>query len=643
MNYPSEAHEQSSPYLIDPAYAAETPFPPPVDSHLWLYPRAEYECFLLSRMRRETAALKLNVGYPGAYHEPFDTTYFRKYVQPGSLVFGVNGTVDALFNSSSIEIIRGEGSDAAILTPFEGMLVLKVSVDDPALSVPAIKSSDDDWEASVDGISFSPAHRNAAPSGETLPVLDIPLTQLPSGSFDAGREVLAFLDVNSVDRPAIAVGESLYELANRDDTQSEQSRDLVQVSASHWRTPLPLAFRYASVTAASPCSVSCQAVFSPACYRGAFHADPELDRIWMSSAYTLRLCMHHFILDGIKRDRLPWLGDLAISLMANAYTFAEGDFVKRTLAAIGRAGIKEQHLNGIIDYSLWYFVCHDRYQLYFDDHGFLSEQYREIKEILLDILKIAEDNDGFLPDKSSWCFIDWVECEKATALQMLFYLALRSAARTAERMHDMAVSTRCHTQAESLKQKLFATAFDPSVGLFFATPGKPESGFIRHPNFLAIIADLVDSAQSAHIVQELLSRNMPPTGTPYMASLEIIALYRGGRADAAIDSIRKIWGGMLKRGATTFFEAYDETATDEQLYAFYGRPYAMSLCHAWSSGPAALLPLIVFGCEPTSDGWKTFHVNKTSPLSSACATVPAAESTICLESVEGNITSAKFD
>ena len=85
----------------------------------------------------------------------------------------------------------------------------------------------------------------------------------------------------------------------------------------------------------------------------------------MGSAYTLRLCMHDFILDGIKRDRLPWAGDLAVSLVANAYSFADGSIVARSLSVLGRAGIEKADINGIVDYSLWWVVCHDLYQLYF--------------------------------------------------------------------------------------------------------------------------------------------------------------------------------------------------------------------------------------------------------------------------------------
>ena len=78
-------------------------------------------------------------------------------------------------------------------------------------------------------------------------------------------------------------------------------------------------------------------------------ADTLLNDIWFKSAYTLRLCMHEFLMDGIKRDRLPWAGDLAMSMMVNAYTFADREIVRRTIAMLGREGIAQTDINDIAD------------------------------------------------------------------------------------------------------------------------------------------------------------------------------------------------------------------------------------------------------------------------------------------------------
>ena len=93
--------------------------------------------------------------------------------------------------------------------------------------------------------------------------------------------------------------------------------------------------------------------------------------------------MHEFLMDGIKRDRLPWAGDLAMSMMVNAYTFADREIVRRTIAMLGREGIAQTDINDIADYSLWWLIAQDRYQLFFGDRLHLQREWPRIKNCLL--------------------------------------------------------------------------------------------------------------------------------------------------------------------------------------------------------------------------------------------------------------------
>lgn len=95
---------------------------------------------------------------------------------------------------------------------------------------------------------------------------------------------------------------------------------------------------------------------------------------------------------------------------------------------------------------------------------------------------------------------------------------------------------------------------------------------------------------------------------------------------------------MLKLGATTFFEACDESLKGNDIYAFYNRPYALSLCHAWSSGPAALLPILLFGAEPAEDGWRTLRLAPSALLRDGdAATIPTPHGEIELWMENGEL------
>lgn len=626
----SLAHQRSASFVIDPLYSATAKLPRTAVRRSWLYAAGEYECFMLRRLRDNAAAARLNVGYPGVFHEPSARALFRRTVKAGKKVsFTASGAWIAALDGR--EIASGLAGAAAFAAPASGELIVAVTAEPPR-TLPGLRpgAARENWDAAADGGDFSPAVSGGEPDGDRLPRKDLalkPARNAPAAPhastrfYDAERELLACVEIvfapEITEKPEVNAGETLAEAMSTAADSREQAPDWNPVRPGVWQSAQPLAFRYLRVTSdARPKKVTALALFTPVQYRGAFAADAELSRIWMASAYTMRLCLHYFHIDGIKRDRLPWAGDLAVSLLANAYTFYEPEPIARTLTALGRAGIGEAHINGITDYSLWYLICHDLYQRYFADMPFLRRQYPGILDIMAELYRQADD--GFLPD-GKWLFIDWVEGEKTTALQMLFHETLLAMGRMADRMGDAARAARARAHAAHVRDRLRVAALSGERGLFFSRPGAPESGFARHANIFAVLYGVADADECARIAAELAKDELPPVATPYMAALEILALHRGGQSAAAIAKIRKIWGGMLDAGATTFWEGYDASQTGDARFAFYGRPFAKSLCHAWSAGPAALLPIVAFNCVPSADGWAASDAPVPEPFAGGWA------------------------
>ena len=65
---------------------------------------------------------------------------------------------------------------------------------------------------------------------------------------------------------------------------------------------------------------------------------------------------------------------------------------------------------------------------------------------------------------------------------------------------------------------------------------------------------------------------------------------------------------MVDLGATTVWEQFDPTEEGIAHYAMYGQKFGRSLCHAWGSGPIALLGTYVAGVRPTGVAYETFDV-----------------------------------
>mmetsp|Transcript_31677 Transcript_31677/g.92913 ORF Transcript_31677/g.92913 Transcript_31677/m.92913 type:complete len:1125 (+) Transcript_31677:97-3471(+) len=444
--------------------------------------------------------------------------------------------------------------------------------------------------------------------------------------------------------PRLFVGESVEEALDDNIANQEQSTELVLLrgcakdcqavdeNSSTWVSVHLLAFRFVRIDmppgTSTAVSVSCEASFRPVQYKGAFASSDEVfNKIWMHSAYTLRMCMHHdFLLDGMKRDRLPWAGDLAISLLSNAYTFADADIVARSLTVLGRAGIAERDINGFLDYSLWWIICNDLYQTYFGDMRFLHREWHRLKLAVENLISRCDHRGLLVVDtekRRDMVFIDWVDINKFLPLQVLWWWALDSASSIANRVGCCEKAT-WKSLRDGVRERLVELFWDDSASLWRAS-SMSEDGFSRHACILSVVSGLVEPNDAGRIAEALLqdgvddlqgSVNMRPVATPYMKMFECLALSRAGKLHVAVDKMRRYWSAMLDNGASTFYEAFSVEAcdSDKTQASFYGRPFGNSLCHAWSSGPCNFISGALFGIQPLSDGWRTWTCNFELPF-----------------------------
>ena len=275
-----------------------------------------------------------------------------------------------------------------------------------------------------------------------------------------------------------------------------------------------------------------------------------LPKSWMTSAYTLHLCMHDFLIDGIKRDRLPWTGDMAMSMMADAYAFGDPEIVRRSLAVLGRAGISKTDINGIIDYSLWWIIAQDHYQLYFGDKDHLQRDWPRIRETL-NLLSKRSNTEGFLNTSDTWLFIDWVKQEKWTALQVLWWWAQQSGIRLAERIGDKATVTRWQKISADLQTNLVRRSYNLNKGIWLGNPEAPDK-ISRHANLLAVISGLAAKDQFEGIRKILSDKNINPVGTPYMAGFENMGYFTNGRYRINDEQYQGLLGRDVKPGSYLF-------------------------------------------------------------------------------------------
>ncbi len=248
--------------------------------------------------------------------------------------------------------------------------------------------------------------------------------------------------------------------------------------------------------------------------------------------------------------------------------------------------------------------------MYFGDPAHLKQEWPRIKETL-NLLLTRCDNSGFLnPGQKefgqNWLFIDWVDQEKWTSLQILWWWTQQCRYQLAKRAGDTQTADRWQNDSKTLKTNLIKKAWNNNKKVWLGNPEFPDR-MSRHANFLAIVSGLATKDQFAGVRKMLATDEISSVGTPYMAGFENMALARLGDVQYMLNRVKDYWGGMLGQGATTFWEAYNPNQQGKEKYSFYGRPYAKSLCHAWSAGPAAFLPSEIFGLLPLKTDGDVFQ------------------------------------
>ena len=110
-------------------------------------------------------------------------------------------------------------------------------------------------------------------------------------------------------------------------------------------------------------------------YLGSFHCSSErLNQIWETGAYTVHLNMQDYLWDGIKRDRLVWLGDVHPEVMTINNVFGNQEVVKKSLDFGRDTTPLPGWMNGMSSYSLWWIITHRDFYLYNGDLDYLKEQ-----------------------------------------------------------------------------------------------------------------------------------------------------------------------------------------------------------------------------------------------------------------------------
>ena len=341
-------------------------------------------------------------------------------------------------------------------------------------------------------------------------------------------------------------------------------------------------------------------------YAGDFKcSDERVNRIWRTAVYTVQLNMQDYIYDGIKRDRLVWMGDLHPEIKSILSVFDDVRAIPESLDYLRDRTPLPSFMNTITTYSCWWVISqHDLY-LYRGDLKYLREQ----KDYLLPLLKqfsgyVGPDGSEALPGRR---FLDWPSNDNPDAvhagLQGLLYWMFVCGEKLSAVLNEPDSAALCKTSAAKL------LAHQPKTPYKQAAAIEVISGF----------------ADAADINRNVLSVKPLEGLSTFLGYYTLQARSMAGDHAGALDVVRRYWGAMLDFGATTFWEDFDLKWTEnafridefpvpgkKDIHADFGnycyKGLRHSLCHGWASGPAAWALEHLAGIKILEPGAKSVSV-----------------------------------
>jgi hypothetical protein len=328
------------------------------------------------------------------------------------------------------------------------------------------------------------------------------------------------------------------------------------------------------------------------------------------------------LVDGAKRDRWVWPGDLGISALTAFLTTCDTLSMKNDLdtlfahhdgaGCLPYVGPEAGYVTISDTYHLWTLIGVIDYFLYSGDRSWVISHWPQIKKaVAFSTAKIGAH--GLL---SVNLLSDWGRAvpggEEISANALLFQV-LQGTSFLASIAGDSTARSVYSLTAASVRSAINLHLWDAGAGMYMDVPGSslhPQDG-----NSLAVWFEIPDStAKSVSISTALKGRwNQFGAATPersnaignFPGSMEVMAHFVAGDDATALSLIRLQWGYMLSSPngtGSTFWEGYLQDGSFD-----YGGPY-MSLAHGWATGPTSALTNYVAGIGPELSSTVPFHV-----------------------------------
>ncbi|KAJ8130420.1 hypothetical protein O1611_g3211 [Lasiodiplodia mahajangana] len=373
------------------------------------------------------------------------------------------------------------------------------------------------------------------------------------------------------------------------------------------------------------------------------------------------------IVDGSRRDRIAYAGDLDISggaalasthglkyflgslELLGSYQLATGFFVPT--AKVQQEPLSttlDVNITGLIGYSFNILTAAATLYMHTGDAAFAREWGPKAQKMLdwadSQTLEGGLFNISDVSFGGDWNYYDPPQAGVVTKFNVVYAYALQECLTL---LADGGIDVTVYQERLSaLRRAIDSQLWSDDLQAYYLSEDIVD-GFGQDSNALAIPAGVnLDPAHSTQTILSTLSRDLMTAAgplafsngviesgfqrgiSPFASAYHLRAALDSRNSTAALELLNTLWISMVDEKNANY------TGTMWEYLDAEGRPglgITTSLCHGWSAGPTAELSKYVLGVIPTRPGWAEFKVAPlTLGLKTAEGKVPTSKGSICV-------------
>jgi alpha-L-rhamnosidase len=370
--------------------------------------------------------------------------------------------------------------------------------------------------------------------------------------------------------------------------------------------------------------------------------------------------------DGAKRDRAIWSGDLNVEIPGIAYSTDNSAYAKGALTLLGDDQLTSGFVTGDLppqnpavtsdpvgstgsysaSYSVYWLLDLADYYRYSGDTAFVTQELPVVKgELAWDASQV--NSAGLLVTNSSddadWDFYDPGKTGEVTEYNLLYYKALLDGAVLATAAGDTTDAATYTSDAAALKTAVNDNLYDSSTGLYYLS-NTDTTTVAQDANSLAVLYGVAPAADDATLLAALKTDLWttpygpePFTGStyssvisPYVTGYEVDASLSASDTSDAESLLETVWGDMINPSNPDYTGTMWENISASNGQVGFGA--SSSLAHGWATTPVSALSGYFLGVQPATAGYATWTVEPhPGDLSWAEGSVPTPHGSIAVD------------